>query len=198
MARSKSGVPVRERILETACDLFYRQGYRATGINQVIKESGVAKASFYDHFGSKEALLHVYIRAVAERDIVALREEVLKLPSAQERFLGPFKVLAPWFKETDYRGCPFQNVVSELPPDDTVAHGVLQEHREHIRMLLREVTEAYVAEDKALSRVDCDAFSQTYLVIFEGVLATTTAYRDMWPVETGMRAVEALMAGQRR
>jgi AcrR family transcriptional regulator len=198
MTAAQNKTPVRDRILQTACDLFYNQGYRATGINQVIKESGVAKASFYDHFPSKEALLNAYVKTVAERDLMELREEVLKMPAGRERFLGPFSVLDPWLKETDFRGCPFQNIASELPADDTVARGTLREHREHIRMFLRELTEAYVAEDAALSHVDCDAFSHTYLVIFEGVLATTAAYGALWPVETGVQAVEALLNAQRR
>jgi len=57
----------RDRILQVASDLFYRQGYHATGINQIIREAAVAKASFYDHFSSKEALAVAYLEQRREQ-----------------------------------------------------------------------------------------------------------------------------------
>ncbi|MGB5338112.1 MAG: TetR/AcrR family transcriptional regulator, partial [Gammaproteobacteria bacterium] len=61
-ARSKSSPPARARILETASDLFAAQGYRATGVNEVIEKSGVAKATFYNHFPSKDELCLAYLK----------------------------------------------------------------------------------------------------------------------------------------
>jgi AcrR family transcriptional regulator len=68
--------PVQDRIMAAAADLFYRQGYRATGINQVIAESGVAKASFYDHFPSKDDLLYAYVLDTSRRELADVRSQV--------------------------------------------------------------------------------------------------------------------------
>jgi len=65
--KQQSGSPA-ERILDVASDLFYRQGYRATGINEVIKESGVAKATFYNHFPTKDDLCYAYLEGVRVRE----------------------------------------------------------------------------------------------------------------------------------
>src|SRR3990167_3717545 len=58
----------KERILKTASDLFYRQGYRSTGTNEIIKKAGVAKASFFYHFPTKEALALAYLKTLHARE----------------------------------------------------------------------------------------------------------------------------------
>lgn len=181
---------VRQRIVDTACELFYRQGYRATGVNQVIAESGVAKASFYDHFPSKEDLLLEYVQETSRREIANLREEVSAFPTARERFFGPLRILYPWFEETGYRGCPFQNVVVELPPGDERIHEAVRRHREEERRLLRELAEAYIAERPDLAGMDCDALAETYLLLFEGAIATARGYQDTWPVKKAEATLE--------
>lgn len=182
--------PVRDRILATAMDLFYRQGYHATGINQIIAESGVAKASFYDHFPSKEALLHEYLREIAEKEFAETEAAVRALPTALERFFGPFGVLIPWFECSDYRGCPFQNILAESPPEDPLVRQLALVHRENIRGLIRDVSEDLFAERPELKDRDMEKLIDLYLVLFEGAIVTSVAYRAPWPVETAKRHLE--------
>lgn len=192
---SRRGVSsVRDRILAVASDLFYRQGYRATGINQVIAESGVAKASFYDHFPSKEDLLLAYISQIAQRESADLRQEVMILPTARERFFGLLGVLIPWFKETNYRGCPFQNVVAEIPQEAPQVHEVVRQYHESIRQLIGELTDDLMKEDPSLAHLDRGGLVDTYLLLLEGAIVTAVAYRDTWPVEKAIEALHAYLA----
>jgi AcrR family transcriptional regulator len=167
----------RDRIIATACDLFYRQGYRATGINQIIAESGVAKASFYDHFPSKEDLA---------------------LPTARERFFGAFMILSPWFQATEFRGCPFQLLMAETPPDAQSVMEVGKRHREAMRAFVRELAQALSAEDPALRDLDCDAIADTYLIVFEGTMAVSVAYHDEWPIARALATLEVCLERFRR
>jgi AcrR family transcriptional regulator len=188
----------RDRIIATACDLFYRQGYRATGINQIIAESGVAKASFYDHFPSKEDLLYVYACKTSEREMNDVRTEVMALPTARERFFGAFMILSPWFQATDFRGCPFQLLMAETPPD---AHSVMEvgkRHREAMRAFVRELAQALSAEDPKLRDMDCDALADTYLILFEGTMAVSVAYQDDWPIKRALETLEVCLERFRR
>ena len=75
----------RERIVATASDLFYTQGYRATGINEVIKQSGVAKATFYSHFPSKDDLCLAYLeeRSLAEKRSITEQVQSKRTPRAK-------------------------------------------------------------------------------------------------------------------
>lgn len=193
MSPSQSSA-VRERILASAFDLFYRQGYRATGINQIIAASGTAKASFYDHFPSKDDLLLAYARAMAERELASIREEVLALPSPRERFFGPLAILPAWLRTSDFRGCPFQNLVAEAPPDHWRLREVARDYRESLRVFLGELLDALVASEPRLAGIDGERLLLTYMLLFEGAIALAVAYRQPWPVDAAIQALEERLA----
>lgn len=188
--KSNATLPVRDRIMAAASDLFYRQGYRATGINQVIAESGVAKASFYDHFPSKDDLLLAYAKATSDREIADMLREVRALTTPRKRFFGPLTILVPWFESSDYRGCPFQNMIAEIPADNWRVRDVAREHREKARSLLRELTSGLIAAEPHLSNINGDELADTYLLLFEGAIAMSVVYRQPWPVKQAIRALE--------
>lgn len=189
MSTTKPKVTVKDRIRATAFDLFYRQGYSATGINQIIAESGVAKASFYDHYPSKLDLLDEYAAHTSARELSELRDEVTALPTARERFFGPLRLLEPWFVSTGYRGCPFQILAADAPPEATRVREIGHRHREGLRAYLAELTKDLAAGESDLAGLDVEAVADIYLVLFEGTLATATACREGWPAA---RAAEAL------
>ena len=194
MNTSTTAPDVRQRILETAIDLFYRQGFRATGINQIIAESGVAKASFYAHYPSKDDLLYEYAREMARRDLADIQAAVNALPTPRERFFGPLQVLPSWFAETGWRGCPFQNMMSEIPPDDQRTREVAKQHKVLFRDYYRKLAADLAASEPELANLDCDAIADAYLILFEGVLAASVGYQDDWPVTAARRVLEHLLA----
>jgi AcrR family transcriptional regulator len=184
---------VRDRIIATASALFYRQGYRATGINQIIAESGVAKASFYDHFPSKEDLLYVYACKTSDHEMNDVRAEVMALQDPRERFFGPLRILVPWFESSEYRGCPFQLLVAEAPADATKVREVSRAHREKARNFFRELIRDLLIAEPDLGRVNVDELADIYLVLFEGAIATAVTFRDPWPVSRAVAALEGLL-----
>ena len=123
--RAPATLPARERILLTAHDLFYRDGIRATGIDRVIAESGVAKKTFYRHFPSKSDLVEAYLDYRHQRWIGWFRD-------ALHRHGGGLSALVPtlreWLEDPQFRGCAFINSVGELGPvaprvaEKTLAH----------------------------------------------------------------------------
>lgn len=195
MKATRDSVPVRDRILAVAMDLFYRQGYRATGINQIIAASGVAKASFYDHFPSKTDLLHAYTAQTSRHEMADLKDSVDKLPTARERFFGPLNILPPWLEMSAYRGCPFQNIMADVGFDDPVVLAVSREHRELVRVYFRELAEALLEEEPALAPLDTASLADTYLLLFEGVLVMAPLYRDPWPVNHAVATLARLLSG---
>lgn len=101
----------RERILNTAHDLFYREGIRATGIDRVIAESGVAKLTFYRHFPSKNELVLAFLDYRHAR-WMAWFEDALGRHGGTPQALVP--ALKEWFAGAGFRGCAFINSVGEL------------------------------------------------------------------------------------
>jgi AcrR family transcriptional regulator len=113
MSTIATALPPRERILRTAHDLFYRDGIRATGIDRVIAESGVAKVTFYRQFPSKDDLVLAYLDFRHER-WMAWFIDALARHGGHVGAIAP--ALAEWFHSGDYRGCAFLNSVGELAP----------------------------------------------------------------------------------
>ena len=104
---AKGNKSPRERILDKAEELFYQQGYQATGINQIIDESGVAKATFYSHFPSKDDLCVEYLERIAEKEVDLVQSTLKKRKTPLSRYMTVIEVLEPWLIDTDFRGCPF-------------------------------------------------------------------------------------------
>ena len=189
----KSTKPIngpRQRIIDTACELFYEQGYRATGINQVIKQSGVAKASFYDHFPSKDDLLNEYVCEMSRRDMQELREAVDEFKTPEKRFYAPLKLLKPWFEMTNFRGCPFQNALAEIPSDNNQVQESVRQHRKLEQKFLKELIHDYLVVDLGYKNVDCDNLAETYMLIYEGAVATVSSCRDLWPLKKAIETME--------
>jgi AcrR family transcriptional regulator len=124
------GTPVaaRDRILDTAFRLFYARGLRAVGVDTIIAESGVAKATFYKHFPAKDDLIVAYldkVDAVWTGQLHAAAEAAG--PDPADQLVGLFDALATACRRDGYRGCAFINAAAEAAPgsephDRTIAH----------------------------------------------------------------------------
>ncbi|MFP3598358.1 TetR/AcrR family transcriptional regulator [Chryseobacterium sp. SIMBA_029] len=129
----------KERIVKTAFELFSRQGYNSTGINQIIAEAEVAKASFYQYFKSKEDLCVEFLTVrhqywFHELDVFLMHEEVLK-----QRMLKAFDFLMYMNGKEDFRGCSFLNILSEIPVDNVKILSVIQHHKTELRTYFSEL-----------------------------------------------------------
>jgi AcrR family transcriptional regulator len=139
----------RERVLDTAYDLFSRHGIRAVGVDRIIATSGVAKMSLYRHFRSKDELVIAFLQ---EREQRWTREWLHTEASRRgetgaERLLAIFDVFGEWFAQADFEGCSFINVLLEF---DDVEHPVrlaTAQHLATIRGLVREFAEQAGVED---------------------------------------------------
>jgi len=118
-------VPPRERILNVAHDLFYRDGIRATGIDRVIADSGVAKVTFYRQFASKGDLVLAFLE-IRHARWMAWFVDALARHGGTPAAIAP--ALREWFAGGGYRGCAFLNSVGELGP---ALPAVVQATRRH-------------------------------------------------------------------
>lgn len=194
IAKDRTDSDARRRILATACDLFYRQGYRASGINEIIEKSGVAKATFYAHFRSKEDLALAYVKLMNEQETQSLETGIEKYPGPQEKLLGLLDILIPWYEERDYRGCAYLNITSEIT--DPV-HPVRQESMNHYRALRalagRLSRELKAKRGAAWKDRDPEKLADDYMLILAGALAMAQVYHDPRPFREAKVAVERLL-----
>ncbi|MCV7100473.1 TetR/AcrR family transcriptional regulator [Mycobacterium palustre] len=134
-----SAVSARERILTAAYELFSRRGIRSVGTDEVIARAGVAKATLYRHFATKDALVLAVLRRREEVWTHNLIEEQSRLrgDTPEEQLLAIFDVLHDWFQQRDgYEGCSFINVLLEMGADHPVGEACIA-HIDHVRDIVR-------------------------------------------------------------
>lgn len=130
-------LPARERILLTAHDLFYREGIRATGIDRVIAESGVAKLTFYRHFPSKNELIRAFLAYRHERWMAWFADALQRHRAGRGEGIDALvPALREWFSDPGFRGCAFLNSVGEL---GGALPEVLEIARSHKEAMTKEI-----------------------------------------------------------
>ena len=153
----------RERILTTAYRLFTRRGIRAVGNDEVIAVSGVAKATLYRHFPSKNDLVLAVLQRREELWTLGLVEQQSRLrgETPEEQLLAIFDVFHDWFqKREDFDGCSFINVLLELGPAHPAGQASIQ-YLDNIRTIVRQRAEA-------AGLIDVDNFARSWHILMKG------------------------------
>lgn len=159
----------KQRILDIASGLFHRQGYNSTGINQIISEANVAKASFYSHFKSKDDLCLAFLQARHDYWFSQLLAYCSKAKGPKERVLTAFDFIIYMNGKEDFRGCSFLNILSELSKDQGAILSLIQSHKNDLRNFFRkELEEASLSDHMYLlfesSLVESQLFRSNDLV----------------------------------
>lgn len=129
--------PARRRVLDTATVLFYAEGVHAVGIDRIIAEADVAKATFYHHFPAKDELVRAYIEQQSQLGQAAIARLGQLPPRAM--LLAIFDLIADAARQPGYRGCPFLNAAAEYPDPASPVRQAIEEHRRWKRDLLIEL-----------------------------------------------------------
>ena len=127
---------LKEKILDVSARLFYEQGYNSTGINQIIAEADIAKASLYHHFPSKTDILLTYLQ---EKDILWFEELEVFLERWEEpkdKLLGIFEFRVMRQVRAKFGGCLFVKVSAEISPDHEKVFELLTAHKARLKSLL--------------------------------------------------------------
>ncbi len=193
MKKEKNESEARRRIIATAVDLFYRQGYRATGINQVIAEAGVSKNTFYYYFPSKEDLCVTYLQERHAYWTSLLKDEINARKTPHERFMSPLGLLLKWLPSSNYRGCAFLNMASEIPDIDSDMRKEVIYHKDGLRTILRELAKDLRKSDGKYAKLDPVELSDAYYTIFEGAISSSQNFGDTWPVDAARKTIEKLI-----
>jgi AcrR family transcriptional regulator len=144
-------VGARDRILDTAYDLFSRHGVRAVGVDRIVAESGVAKMSLYRHFPSKDVLVLTFLQEREQRwtrDWLRDQVEALALTPGG-RLMAIFDVFGEWFGLEDFEGCSFINVLLEFDDRDSSVRQASVRHLSNIRSFVTELAFDAGAQDPA-------------------------------------------------
>ena len=176
----------RERILGTAFRLFYANGVRGVGIDAIVAESEVAKATLYKHFPSKDELVIAYLDRVDDAWLGALRAAARDAgPAPRDQLVGMFDALASACRREGYHGCAFINTAAEAPAGSAV-HARTVAHKQAVRDWVRGLAAEAGAEDP-------DALARGLTLILDGGLSAGVLDADPAAPAAAASAARALV-----
>jgi len=174
MPQTAIAVPARQRILDSAYELFSRRGIRATGIDEVIKSASVAKATLYRHFSSKDELVLAFLQQREQLWTKGWVEEEARRrgETPEEQLLAIFDLFHEWFQKDDFEGCSFINVLLEMNDRGTPIGKASADHLNTIRSIIRSL-----AEEAGLR--EPEQFAHSWHILMKGsIVAAGEGDRD--------------------
>jgi len=162
-AETGTEASVKERLVDAADRLFYREGVRAVGIDRLLAEADAAKASLYAHFGSKDELVCAYVERRIAAARASIESEMAAVPP-EERAVRFFDWVIAWTESPGFRGCPMQHVAGELSDPAHPARSAVESQREWLQARFLEWAHAAGAADPK-------KMAGALVVLFDGAAA---------------------------
>ena len=181
----------KERILKTVERLFCEQGYLSTGINQIIAEAQVAKASFYQHFSSKEGLILEYLENYANSLSKLLKQLDKKHPNSGTKIIALFDAMAYSVEQSNFQGCMFLNMSAEFSDFESRPRKLIAQCKNNLKVYVEQCTLNALPENTE-PRVAQVKATAIYLLL-EGALVESRIHHDLWPFEASKAAAIQLL-----
>lgn len=182
----------RDHLVDTAMKLFCKHGFRATGIDTVLAESGVAKKTLYNHFKSKDELIIATLQQRDEQFLNAMREGIARLSPRQDgnphmaRIMAFFDTIDEWAQSDNFNGCTFINASAEYPRREDPIHVACANHKKLVVQFIEEL----ISE---LKLPDAHRVAREISLILEGAIVTAHTTNDLSGVRLGKDTVRRLL-----
>jgi AcrR family transcriptional regulator len=181
----KNRLPARERLLAAADDLFYEAGINLVGIDRVIERAGVAKASLYDCFGSKEELIRAYLQRRHEARQGRVLGRLATCSTPRQKILAIFDSMAETTAKPDFRGCPFVRASAETQAGSSVK-AICDESRAWMLGLFVDLAGQAGAADP-------DRVAQQLQLLYDGALLSAHVDTNSTAVAAGRAMAEMVL-----
>jgi len=178
---------LKERILQTASDLFYRQGIRATGVDAIVKAAGTTKMSLYHYFPSKNDLVLAHLQRSGD----AMRERILtgiadRASAPRARLLAVFDLFGELLAQDGFRGCPFINAATEASGEEEAFRQVAADFYRQFRLHLADLAAAAGARQ-------ADVLAWQLSLLLSGAIIAEQMQRDSGALPAARQAAEILI-----
>ena len=168
---------VKERLVTTASDLFYQNGYNNTGINEVIEKAKVAKASLYTHFKTKDDLCIAYLQSKEDKFLNDLKASLRGKPKGKLQLLGLFDHLREVYRQEDFKGNCSSNILAEIPKDNKKIREEVTNHKSNLKNYIKELV------TKNSSTKHPEKLANKLFLLFEGAQTQSYVEQDSWPIK---------------
>lgn len=183
------GQAVIDKILDTAERLFYTQGYCNTGINQVIDEADIAKASLYKHFETKADLLVAYVQRTHARWFTRLEAAISKVADPKAKLLAVFDFHIERQEVRQFGGCPFIKANGEAGVSDPRVLAEIQKAKQHSKDIIRALV-AKSGHQKILSN---QQLADTIYYTLEGAITAASVFKQAGEIQAAKKIIRKLI-----
>ena len=180
-----------DRIRKTARELFYREGIRAVGVDEIVSRAGVTKPSLYRNFSSKDELAAAYLRDYDGEFWARFNHSAEKHPSdPKAQILDYLRGLSQRAQRDDYRGCGLTNAAVEYPAQDHPARLVAEDHKQRLRERLVEMA-------KGMDARRPEVLADGLLLLIEGIFVSGQLFGDRGPAMHAVEIAEMMIEASR-
>jgi AcrR family transcriptional regulator len=180
----------RDRLIDTAADLFYERGLPNVGINEVTERAGVARMTLYNNFDSKEALaLAAFERQAAARRAL-IEKRLARARTASDAVKAIFDISEQFATTPRFRGCPFINVAVGGPHREGPMHALVRAHKAWLRARFRDIA-ARAGHRKP------DTTAQQLLALLDGASVEAFIQGGVEPIRASKQAALILLGAMR-
>lgn len=183
---NKKASNTREKILEAAEQLIYQNGIHATGMDLLVKTSGVARKSIYRHFANKEDVAAAALNVRDERWMHWFRTESDKGETPQDRILNMFTVLNSWFESDGFRGCAFINTAGEVGDPADPVRQIAKLHKQKLLDYALELSGQLNIEHPAV-------LARQLLILMEGAITMSYVMGDSSAADNAREVARILL-----
>ncbi len=176
----------KKKLLDATERLIYAGGICATGMDLIVKSSGVARKTIYRYFRTKDELV---AEALSKRDERWMRwfiTESSKVGTPADKLLATFDALEQWFFTPDFRGCAFINAAGEIGDASDPIRAVAKEHKVKLRNFLRQLAEEYGADDP-------DELATEFLILIDGAITVALVMGDKGAARSAQKLARKLL-----
>lgn len=177
----------RDEVVRKALDIFYREGFHATGMDLLAAETGISKTTMFKHFRSKEELILAVLRLRDEQFRGWLFRRMKQAGAPRAQLLAMFDALAEWFASPGFRSCMFIKAASEYPDPSHPIHAQAGEHKRMLFLELERIAAAAGAEDPA-------DLARKLLLLKEGAIVTAHLGHEADPAGDAKSAAQVLLS----
>ncbi|AJA16775.1 MULTISPECIES: TetR/AcrR family transcriptional regulator [Pseudomonas] len=181
----------REKILATAEKLIYENGIHATGMDLLVKTSGVARKSIYRYFANKDDVAAAALNARDIRWMTWFRSECEKAQTPEARILGIFDALKSWFESDGFRGCAFINTAGEVGDADDPVRQIAKLHKQKLLDYTLELTSELGVNDPT-------GLAKQLLLIIEGTITVAHVMGDHTALDSAREITKVLLKDVQR
>ncbi|MDT7833379.1 TetR/AcrR family transcriptional regulator [Flavobacteriaceae bacterium S356] len=181
---------IKDHIIKTASHLFYHKGYNLTGINEIISEAGIAKATLYNHFKSKEDICLAYLQYKNSAFLTKIKEVCASKKKGIGQVLAVFDFLEAFFKDKDFNGCWCINTISELPKENQRIRSEIQQQKNSLINFLTELVGQNLPDHSTLEQ---QKLAKQIYLLYEGAVAESHLHQNDWPITSARELCNSII-----